>query len=53
MRILNCLIVPKYIKRRPFGLFGTLVCSKISKKNLKMGRFEGKKFEKSRTVTKK
>ena len=54
MRILNSLIVPKYLKGGPFGLFGTLVCSKISKKNLKVGPFEGKKnWEKSRTVPKK
>ena len=45
MRTLNSLIVPKYIKGETFGLFGTLVCCKISK-NLKVGPFEGKKIEK-------
>ena len=40
MRILNSLIVPKYIKGE------TLVSCKISEKNLKVGPFEGKKIEK-------
>ena len=40
-------------KKGTFGLFGTIVCCKISK-TLKMGPFEGKKnWKKSCTVSKK
>ena len=54
MRILNSLIVPKYIKGETLWAFWHFSLLQNIKKNLKVVPFEGeKKFEKSRTVPKK
>ena len=46
MRILNSLRVPKYLKGETLWAFWHFSSLQNNKKNLKMGPFEGKKFEK-------
>ena len=46
MRILNSLIVPKYIKGETFWAFWHLSLLQNIGKNLKVGPFQGKKIEK-------
>ena len=54
MRILNSLIVPKYLKGETLWAFWHFSLLQNIKKNLKVGSFEGKKnSKKSSTVPKK
>ena len=54
MRILNSLIVPKYLKGETLWAFWHFsLLQNFKKKNLKVGPIEGENFEKSRTVPKK
>ena len=53
MRILNGLIVPKYLKGETLWAFWHFSLLQNFKKKLKVGPIEGENFEKSRTVPKK